>query len=396
MQLDLAKDLARHLRGGHPWVFRKALTSPPRAPAGTVVDVTSGGRFVARGLYDPLSPIAVRLLTRDPAEEVGPALWQRRLARAAALRRETLGILAPGADDAFRLVHGENDFLPGVVIDVYAGFAVVKLYSAAWTPHRAALVEALRQAVPGLRGVFGRDEVAREDDERGGGGRPLWGAAPPARLLVREAGARLWVDVRRGQKTGLFLDQRENRVALRRYAPGREVLDCFCFTGAFAVHLALGGARKVTCVDVDGGAIELARESFRENGLDPGAHEFRQADVFDQLALYRREGRSFDLIVLDPPAFAKSQAKVEAAVAGYAALNRAALQLLRPGGYLATASCSARVPPERFAGAIAEAAGKLGLPLQLVEERRQPPDHPVLVSFPQGAYLKLLIYRLPG
>ncbi len=393
LQVELAKDLAHHLRGGHPWVFRKALGAVPRVAAGTVVEVTSGGRFVARGLYDPHSPIAVRLLTRDPAEAVGPTLWARRFAQALRLRRE---LFAASEADAYRLVHGENDFLPGVVVDVYAGFAVLKLYSAAWTPHRADLVAALRGAVPELRGVFGRDELGREDaDDAAGAGRPLWGEPPPERIRIHEGGTALLVDVRHGQKTGLFLDQRANRLGLRRYAPGREALNCFSYTGGFSVHLAQSGARRVTSVDLDGDALELSRESFRANGLDPGAHEFRQADVFDQLAAWKREGRTFDLIVLDPPAFAKSQAKVPAALAGYAALNRAALQLLRPGGYLATASCSARVSAEAFLGAVSEAAGKLGLPLQLVEDRRQPFDHPVLLQFPQGAYLKLFVFRRP-
>ncbi|MHB8417323.1 MAG: class I SAM-dependent rRNA methyltransferase [Myxococcales bacterium] len=392
MQLELSKDLARHLRRGHPWVFRKALAKPPKAAAGEVVEVTSGGRFVARGLYDPHSPIAVRLLTSDAAEDVGPRLFEARLARAARLRRELVS-----DTDAYRLVHGENDFLPGVVVDVYGAFAVVKLYSAAWTPHRGALVEAIRQALPSLRGIFGRDEVGREDDDGdGGGGRRLWGEAPPELVQIREGGVALWVDLRRGQKTGLFLDQRENRAALRRYAKGREVLNCFCFTGGFSVHAALAGAARVTSADLDPEAVKLARENFAVNGLDPGAHEFRIGDVFSLLQGYKAEGRRFDLVILDPPAFAKSQAKVPAALAGYASLNRAALALLRPGGFLATASCSARVSAEAFAGAVAEAAGKLGLSLQLVEERHQPPDHPVLLEFPQGRYLKLFVFHLPA
>ena len=392
MQLELSKDLARHLRRGHPWVFRKALAKPPKAAAGEIVDVTSGGRFVARGLYDPHSPIAVRLLTHDAAEAVGPGLWRARLARAARLRRELVT-----DTDAYRLVHGENDFLPGVVVDVYGVFAVVKLYSAAWTPHRGALVDAIREAVPALRGIFGRDEVGREDDEGegGDGGRPLWGEAPPELVQIREGGVSLWVDLRRGQKTGLFLDQRENRAALRRYARGRAVLNCFCFTGGFSVHAAVGGAGRVTSVDIDADAIRLARENFTLNGLDPGAHEFRIGDVFPLLQAFKAEGRRFDLVILDPPAFAKSQAKVPAALAGYASLNRAALQLVRPGGFLATASCSARVSAEAFTGAVAEAAGKLGLSLQLVEERHQPADHPVLLEFPQGRYLKLFVFRVP-
>jgi len=391
-RLELTKDLAHHLRQGHPWVFRNAFGRLPRLPPGEVVDVTSRGQFVARGLYDPLSPIAVRVFAQAENEPVDAALFARRALQAATLRRQVIDL---DRTDAFRLVHGESDFLPGVVADLYAGFVVLKLYSAALTPHRAALVEAIRAAWPGVRGVFGRDEVGREDDDEGTdrGGKVLFGEAPPDRIAIREEGLRLWVDVRSGQKTGLFLDQRENRLALRRYGRDREALNCFAYSGGFSVSAALGGAKSVTSLDLDGDAIALARENFELNQLDPSGHDFMVGDVFKWLAQWKKSGRRFDLIVLDPPAFAKSQAKVQAALGGYAALNRAALQILRPGGILCTASCSARVSAEAFAGAVAEAAGKIDVPLQLLEERGQPPDHPVSVRFPQGRYLKFFVYR---
>ena len=391
-RLELIKDLAHHLRQGHPWVFRNALGRLPRLPAGEVVDITRKGQFVVRGLYDPLSPIAVRVYSQAENQAIDTALFTHRLSQAAALRRQVIDL---DRTDSFRLVHGESDFLPGVVADLYAGFVVLKLYSAALTPHRASLVEALRAAWPGLRGVFGRDEVGREDDDEGTdrGGKVLFGEAPPERVAIREEGLRLWVDVRSGQKTGLFLDQRENRFALRRYARDREVLNCFAYSGGFSVSAALAGARSVTSLDLDGDAIALARENFELNQIDPARHDFMVGDVFKWLAQWKKSGRRFDLIVLDPPAFAKSQAKVQAALGGYAAMNRAALQILRTGGILCTASCSARVSPEAFAGAVADAAGKIDVPLQLLEERGQPPDHPVSVRFPQGRYLKFFIYR---
>jgi 23S rRNA (cytosine1962-C5)-methyltransferase len=393
LQLELSKDLGRHLRAGHPWVFRQALARPPKARPGEVVDILAGGKFVARGLYDPLSPIAVRLYSRDREEAVDRALFVRRVKQAVRLRE---GLFDLAETDSYRLVHGESDFLPGIVLDRYGAFAVLKLYSAALTPHRADLVEAIRESVPELSGIFGRDEVGREDDDGGAGsGQVLWGEAPPELLRIRENGLSLWVDLRRGQKTGTFLDQRENRAAIRRYARGREVLNCFAYTGGFSVNAAVAGARKVLSLDSDGDAIGLSRKNFELNGVDPAAHEFMIGDVFKWLAQWKQSGRRFDLIVLDPPAFAKSQSKVPAALAGYAALNRAALQLLRPDGILCTASCSARVSAEAFAGAVAEAAGKLDLQLQLLEERGQPPDHPVSVQFAQGRYLKFLIYHLP-
>ncbi len=390
--LELRKDLARHLRAGHPWVFRKAVEkAPARLEPGTIVDVTEQGRFVARGYYDPHSAIAVRILSRDAAEAVDAAFWRRRVARALALRRE----LVRGTN-AYRMVHGESDGLPGVVVDRYDRFAVLKLYSAGLTPHRAAVVEAVRAEEPALAGIYGRDEIPHDEEDEGARpeGRVLWGAEPPDRIEVDEHGMRLLVDVRRGQKTGTFLDQRENRRLVRELARGRaEALNCFSYTGGFSVAAALGGSRRVTSVDVDGGAIELARENVRANGLDPAAHGFAVEDAFELLARHKREGRRYDLVVCDPPAFAKSQKAVEGAIAGYASLNRAALGVLAPGGLLVTASCSARVSPEQFFDAVREAAYKARVDLQLVEERRQPPDHPVSPQFREGRYLKLLVLR---
>jgi 23S rRNA (cytosine1962-C5)-methyltransferase len=298
-------------------------------------------------------------------------------------------------------VHGEGDGLPGVVIDLYGRFAVLKLYSAGLTPHREAIVEALRGEVA-LEGVYGRDEeigqAGDEDDELSdrdsppARGQALWGAEPPAELIVREHGMQIAVDVRAGQKTGYFLDQRENRFALRRFARGRlRAVNCFAYSGGFSVSAALGGAREVISVDRDAAAIRLARRNFELNGVDPGKHGFEAADVLEYL---RGSGsRRYDLIVLDPPAFAKSQKAVPAALDGYASLHRAALSVLAPGGILATASCSARVTPEDFVGAVREAAAKTHTDLQLLEEKRQPPDHPALLAFPEGKYLKFFVFR---
>jgi 23S rRNA (cytosine1962-C5)-methyltransferase len=395
-ELRLQKDLARHLRAGHPWVFRKAIERAPRGlAAGAIVDVVDEERFVARGYFDPHSAISVRILTREPAEDIDGAFWRRRVARALALRAELVS-----GTNGFRMVHGESDGLPGVVADRYDRFAVLKLYSAGLVPHRAEIVEALRAEAQGLAGVYGRDEVPRDDDEEEGGapaGRVLWGAEPPERIEIDEHGMKVLVDVRRGQKTGHFLDQRENRRMVRDLARGRpEALNLFGYTGGFSVAAALGGSRHVVTVDVDADAIGLARENFRANGLDPADHAFAQEDAFEMLARTKREGRRFDLVVCDPPAFAKSQRAVDAAVAGYASLNRAALAVVVPGGLLVTASCSARVTAEAFADAVKEAAFKSRMELQLVAETRQPADHPVSLQFREGRYLKCLVLRRVG
>jgi 23S rRNA (cytosine1962-C5)-methyltransferase len=394
VSVELSKDLARHLRAGHPWVFRKALKAPPKMPAGTVVDVTEGGRFVARGYYDPLSPIAVRVLTRTEGETVDRAFWKRRLGHAMRLRTELLDL---SNTDSFRICHGESDQLPGVVADLYAGFAVLKLYSAGLTPHRESIIAALRENVPGLKGVLGRDELSRDDAEDESDipaqGRVLWGEPPPEKLCMTEHGMKLWLHPYTGQKTGMFLDQRDNRDLVRSLAKGRRSLNMFCYTGGFSVAAALGGASQVTSVDSDADAIALCRENFALNGIDPAQHQFEATDAFDLLARYKAENLKFDLIVLDPPAFAKSQRTVEAALDGYASLNRAALALLSPGGILCTASCSARVSAEEFFTAVKEAAFKARVDLQLVHQRYQPPDHPTLAQFPQGRYLKFFVFR---
>ncbi len=389
--LELSKDLGRHLRAGHPWVFRKALVEVPKAlPAGTVVDLVEHGAFVARGYLDPHSPIAVRVLTRNPSERVDAAFWRKRVGQAVALRQS---LFAATEVDAYRVVNGEGDFLPGVVADRYADFAVLKLYSAGLKPHRQGIVGALMELLP-LRGVWGRDEIGDEDHEPGSGaGHLLAGEAPPERLSVRERDVTLLVDVRRGQKTGLFLDQRENRAAVRRWSRGRSLLNCYAFTGGFSVQAALGGATSVVSVDQDALALELAREVFQANGVDRVPHELVREDVPEFLASARREGKGFGLVVLDPPAFTKSKQTVSAAQEGYASLNRAALQVLEPGGILVTASCSARVSLEEFFQAVKEAAFKAKADVQLLETHLQPADHPVQVQLPEGRYLKLLVLR---
>jgi 23S rRNA (cytosine1962-C5)-methyltransferase len=390
--LELQKDLGRHLRAGHPWVFRKALADVPKTlPAGTIVDLVERGSFVARGYLDPHSPIAVRVLTTDSRERIDTEFWKRRLGAAVALRRD---LFAGEELNAWRVVNGEGDFLPGIVVDRYAEWAVLKLYSAGLKPYRATLVRLLMELLP-IKGVYGRDELGRDDDsdEESGQGQVLTGEEPPQHIAIREREATLLVDVRRGQKTGLFLDQRENRRALRRYARGRTVLNCYSFTGGFSIQAALAGAARVTSIDQDADAIALAQEVFKTNGVEPAAHEFVVGDVPSFLAEARRANRRFGCIVLDPPAFTKSQKTVDSAHEGYAGINRAAFQLLEPGGILFTASCSARVSSEEFFQAVKEGAFKAKADVQLLETHFQPADHPVQIQLPEGRYLKLLVLR---
>ena len=385
--------LGRHIRAGHPWVFKKAIENPPRIPIGAVVDLTDEGRFAGRGYWDPLSAIAVRVLTTNPHETIDADFFERKVQQALQSRHQLIDFKGT---NAYRLIHGEGDGLPGVIVDLYDGFAVMKLYSAGLTPHRPMIVEALEKMVPGLKGVVGRDEVGRDDadvDTEKGNGKVLAGAEAPQPLPILEHGAQFLVDVYAGQKTGFFLDQRENRHMVRRISKDLEVLNCFGFTGGFSVNAALGGARSVFTVDQDADAIALARENFTLNGINASEHDFLAADAFELLESFKKEGRKFDLIILDPPAFAKSQKAVENALDGYASLNRQALAILRPGGLLCTASCSARVSPEAFFDAVKDGAHNAGVDLALVEERYQPPDHPVRLQFREGKYLKFFVLR---
>ncbi len=393
VRLELKPGLGRHLKAGHPWLFKKGLEFIPKIPAGSVVDLVDQGRFVARGYYDPYSAIAVRVLTRTPSEVIDSTFFANKIQACFDARQAQLDLTDT---NAYRLVHGEGDGLPGVIIDLYNGWAVLKLYSAGLTPHRPLIVDALRKAVPGLKGVVGRDEVGRDDaeiDEAKGSAKILWGAEAPLPLEILERGVKFAVDVYTGQKTGFFLDQRENRHLMKRFGVGRDVLNCFCFSGGFSVNAALGGAKNVFSVDQDAEAVALARENFTRNGLEASKHDFLAADVFDVLDSFKQERRLFDLIVLDPPAFAKSQKAVEAAIDGYISLNRQALAVLKPGGLLATASCSARVSPEDFFEAVKQAAFNAQVDLTLVEERYQPPDHPIRTQFREGRYLKFFVLQ---
>ncbi|MFO0574463.1 MAG: class I SAM-dependent rRNA methyltransferase [Polyangia bacterium] len=405
-QVLLTRNLVRSIQSGHPWLYREALQAPPGLQAGTVVDlVDRAGRFLGRGLYDAESPIALRLFTLDRGEAVDAALVHRRLAEALALRRRTVEGLGEQTN-AFRLCHGEGDRLPGLVIDVYDHIAVLICDGAA----AQSLVPAATAAVLELLADLGvRAVYERQQRRSGGGGRLLHGElAPrqagstddslrpgdplrPGEVLVREHGMRLLVDVVSGQKTGLFIDQRENRRRIRGCAAGLTVWNGFSYTGGFSVAAALGGARRVVTVDRAAPAVETARRSFGHNQLDPAAHGFVVADVFEELSAMHRRGERFDLVIVDPPSFAKAEKDVPAALSAYRELHRLALDAVQPGGLLAAASCSSHVDENAFLGTLTEAATAAGRPLRFLEIHGQPADHPTLPAFPEGRYLKFVL-----
>lgn len=438
-QVTLIKNLQRSVQAGHPWLYREALDVPPGLATGQAVDVCErGGRFLGRGLYDGESPIAVRLYTLDRSEPVDAALVRRRLQAALQARR---GAIDPATTDAFRLCHGEGDFLPGVVIDRYGPVAVVLFDGAAARSLLPAVVAAVQALAPEL-GITALYE--RNQRRQGGGGQLLYGALPtgsppaerllrgtdlhgaassaaqpsadrpdgerptagqgpvspllpegrqPGELLVREHGMQFLVDIVHGQKTGLFLDQRENRRLIRRYAAGLSVWNGFAYTGGFSVAAALGGARRVVTVDSAAPAVAAARRNFALNGIDPGAHEFYADDVFTHLQRASQRGVVYDLVIVDPPSFAPTHRALPTALAAYRELHRLALSAVAPGGLLAAASCSSHVPEAEFLATLLDAAQHTRRRLRLLEVHGQPADHPTLPAFPEGRYLKFILAR---
>jgi 23S rRNA (cytosine1962-C5)-methyltransferase len=371
----------------HPWVFSGAVEQVEgEAAAGDTIAVRShAGRFLAWAAHSPQSQIRARVWTFDEAEPIDAAFLRARVGAAVA-RRSTLA----GDTDAVRLVHGEADGLPGVVCDRYAGVAVLQLSSTGAERWRDAVAEAVA-AASGCDVLYERSDV----EVRALEGLPVrTGAlrgAPADLVTITEHGTRYLVDVVHGQKTGFYLDQRANRARIRGLAAGRDVLNAFCYTGGFSLSALAGGARSVLSIDSSAAALALARENLALNGLDAAHAEWLEADVFSALRELRNAGRAFDLIVLDPPKFAPTAAHAERAARAYKDINLLGLKLLRPGGLLATFSCSGGVSPELFQKIVAGAAVDAGVEAQVRARFQADADHPVVLSFPEGEYLKGLL-----
>jgi 23S rRNA (cytosine1962-C5)-methyltransferase len=377
----IADRVAQAVRQGHPWVFREALSGRVDAPSGAELRVVdAAGRFVARGLFEADSPIAFRAWTRDD-RPVDSGLFRERIASAFALRDRLFG---GGDTTAFRLLHGEGDRAPGVVVDRYEGVAVLRLDGAAVEARMSELVDAMWPALAS-RGV---EVLVRK--QRGSALETLRGGSAPGRVAVREHGMRFWVDLAEGQKTGAFLDQRDNRARVRSLSSGRRVLNLFSYAGGFSLAAALGGAREVTSVDIAAAAHKTAQESFRLAGIDPRPHRFVTADAFAWLASAEARSERFDLIVSDPPSFAPNERSVPRALRSYRELHRACARLLAPEGVFCAASCSSHVDAERFLSTLGDDA--LGEPaLRVLELHGPPPDHPSIAAFPEGRYLKFVV-----
>ncbi|MCB9596615.1 MAG: class I SAM-dependent rRNA methyltransferase [Sandaracinaceae bacterium] len=382
VEARLRKNVASAIRAGHPWVYRDALERVDCAP-GTVVTVRDrDNSFVGRGVADA-GPIAVRVWTvkNEPVDE---ALVARRVCDAVRLRERTM----PPDTNAIRLVHGEGDRLGGVVCDRYGDVAVLRLDGAGVAPWRGVLVDAIlaETRVDALLVKTGRRGETRVEVAHG--------HVPDALVEILEHGMRMPVDVHRGQKTGLFLDHRESRRTVRRVAEGMRVLNLYGYTGGFSIAAGLGGARKVETVDVAEGALELARQGWALNGLAPGLHETHAADVPQFLEAAREKKRAWDLIVSDPPSFAPNEASKPAAIKAYRRLHRECLKRLTEGGLLLAASCSSHVDREAFEGTLKDAAVKARVVIQVIGRWGAAPDHPRVLGFPEGDYLKVVLCRV--
>lgn len=392
--LTLKAGRERSLLRRHPWVFSGAVGKTHGSPqSGETVEVRdSQSRFLGWAAYSPESQIRARVWSFEESEVPGPALFRSKVEAAIALRRASV---PSGASDALRLVHAESDGLPGLIADRYADTLVVQLLSAGSERWREILIDVLRE-LSGCTSIYERsDPAARRLEGLAPAAGPISpiAAAGPVRIVESEIGYE--VDVAGGQKTGFFLDQRDNRRSVRLVARDREVLDCFCFSGGFTLSALAGGARSVLSIDSSEAALASGKRNLALNGVDPGRVEWLEADVFAALRKLHREGRQFDLIVLDPPRFAPTPRDAVRAARGYKDINLYGLRLLRPGGLLATFSCSGGISLELFQKIIAGAAADAGASLLLRERYRAAADHPVRIEFPEGEYLKgLLLEKL--
>ena len=377
----------------HPWIFSSAIDKiSGTAGSGDTVEIFSAKKeWLCRAAYSPKSNIRARVWTWNAAEQVDRAFFAQRLQAAAQLRR---ALIKPGETEMFRLVNAESDSLPGLVIDVYAGTAVMQLQTAGVEKFRNLIAELLCDEL-GFTALYERSDLdvrALEGlTDRTGA---VCGVIPRQPMTVMEDSLRFLVDIEQGHKTGFYLDQRLNRRLFREQAAGREILNCFSYTGAFSAYALDGQAERVTSIDSSADALATAQANMELNGFSSSKCDYIEGDVFKVLRTFRDQGRDFDLILLDPPKFAPTSAQVQRATRGYKDINLLAFKLLRPKGVLVTFSCSGGISPDLFQKIVASAALDAGVNASITHHLYQSPDHPVSIHFPEGLYLKGLVCRL--
>lgn len=382
----------------HPWVYANAIDRVEGKPASgaTVVVRAHDGRFLARAAYSPHSQIRLRVWSFDEGEPIDHAFFKRRVQRAFAHRQAFVRDTG-----AVRLIFGEADGLPGLIVDYYAedsgagrGQLVCQFMAAGVEAWKEAIVAALVGAT-GCPNVYERSDVSireKEGLEQTTG--VLAGDAPPETLVTRENGVRYHVDVRTGHKTGFYVDQRDNRALVQAYAAGRDVLNCFCYTGGFSLAALGGGAKRVVSIDSSGEALALARANVTANGFDPERAQWLDADAFRTLRSLVEAGERFDLVVLDPPKFAPAREHVDRAARAYKDINLSGFRLLRPGGLLFTYSCSGAIDADLFQKIVAGAAADARVDARILKRLGAGLDHPLLAAFPEGEYLKGLLLQI--
>ncbi len=387
--LILKKGREKSLKRRHPWIFSGAIEKVSGKPeSGDTVGVKdSNGKLIAKAAYSPSSQIRARVWTFGD-EEIDAAFFRDRLARAMALRE---ALPARRHTNALRLVHGESDGLPGLIVDRYADVLVAQFLAAGVERWREPILDLLAE-LAACEAIFERSDAEVRGLE---GLQPrvgfFRGNRNAARCPIVEYGLNFRVDVAQGQKTGFFLDQRENRQRIRELAAGREVLDGFCYTGGFSIAALAGGAARVTAIESSAPALEVARDNLAANPLDAAKVSFVEGDVFGELRKLRDRGASFQMVILDPPKFAPTAAQARNAARAYKDINLLALKLLAPGGLLATFSCSGGVSAELFQSIVAGAALDAGASAKIIERFGAAADHPVALEFPEGEYLKGLL-----
>lgn len=397
----ITKKGTRWVEQGHPWIYaEEVIREEGTCENGTLVDaVSEQGKYLGTGFVSRESKIRVRLVSRNANDRFDEAFWKRRIEYAWNYRKTVMG----GDISCCRVIFGEADGFPGLTVDRFSDLLVTQTLSVGMEKIKAMLfpllAEVLRADGQTIRGIYERNDVAiraLEGMEQNKGWFCLSGERPPESTVTEicENGVYYSVDVENGQKTGFFLDQKYNRLAVAKLAKGKRVLDCFTHTGSFALNAAAGGAESVTAVDISASAVEMAKANAARNGLQDKIH-FLTADVFDLLPALAEEGKKpFDLIILDPPAFTKSRKTVNSAERGYKEINLRALKLLPRGGYLATASCSHFMPAELFVKMLRSAALDAGVELRQIEARQQSPDHPILWNVPETDYLKFYLFQV--
>lgn len=391
--IKLKKGRDKSFNRKHPWIFSGAVDSVKDVNTnGETVDIISGdGKFLGYGSYSSHSQISVRVLSFNPDEKIDRAFFKQRIENAILFRKQ---IINYELTNSYRLINAESDSLPGLVVDKYADFIVCQFLSAGAEFWKKEIVEILVDLI-NPSGIFERSDVeVREKEGLQQSKGILYGKAPEELIEIIENENRFLVDVNYGHKTGFYLDQRDNRKLLENFVLGKEVLNCFSYTGGFSIYAIKAGANKVVNVDSSAESLSLADKNFTLNGIDSSKYENTQDDVFKYLRKLRDTSKQFDVIILDPPKFAESVSQREKASRGYKDINLLALKLLKKNGVLFTFSCSGHIVPELFNKIIADAAADAGREVHLLKYLTQSPDHTMLTNFPEGLYLKGLVCKV--